>query len=39
MNMWKSSKEYTAFLFMGYALWEENIKGRVLLESTFENVV
>ena len=23
MNMWKSSKEYTAFLFMGYALWEE----------------
>ena len=21
--MWKSSKEYTAFLFMGYALWEE----------------
>ena len=37
--MWKSSKEYTAFLFMGYALWEENIKGRVLLGSTFENVV
>ena len=37
--MWKRSKEYTAFLFMNYALWEEKIKGRVLLESTFENVV
>ena len=31
MNMWKSSKVYTAFLFMGHACWKENIEDRVKL--------
>ena len=32
--MWKSTKVYTAFLFMGQASWKENIEDRVkLLES------
>ena len=26
MNMWKSTKVYTAFLFMGHAFWKENIE-------------
>ena len=34
MNIWKSTKVYTAFLFMGHAFWEESIADRVkLLES------
>ena len=31
MNIWKSTKVYTAFLFMGHALWKENIEDRVKL--------
>ena len=38
MNMWKSTKGYTAFLFMGHACWKENIEDRVkLLESNVLN--
>ena len=29
--LWKSSKVYTAFLFMGHAIWKENIEDRVQL--------
>ena len=31
MNIWKSTKVYTAFLFMGHAFWKENIEDRVIL--------
>ena len=38
MNIWKSSKVYTAFLFMGHAFWKERIEDRVkLLESNILN--
>ena len=38
MNMWKSTKVYTAFLFMGHACWKENTEDRVkLLESNVLN--
>ena len=34
MNIWKSTKVYTAFVFMGHSFWKENIEERVkLLES------
>ena len=29
--LWKSTKVYTAFLFMGHAFWKENIEDRVKL--------
>ena len=29
--LWKSTKVYTAFLFMGHAIWKENIEDRVQL--------
>ena len=36
--IWKSTKVYTAFLFMGYAFWKEIIEDRVkLLESNILN--
>ena len=36
--IWKSTKVYTAFLFMGHAFWKENIEDRVkLLESNILN--
>ena len=28
MNIWKSAKVYTAFLFMGHAFWKENMEDR-----------
>ena len=31
MNIWKSTKVYTAFLFLGLAFWKENIEDRVKL--------
>ena len=31
MNIWKSTKVYTAFLFIGLAFWKENIEDRVKL--------
>ena len=31
MNIWKSSKVYTTFLFMGLPFWKENIEDRVKL--------
>ena len=31
MNIWKSTKVYTAFLFMGHAFWKENIEDRVIM--------
>ena len=31
MNIWKSPKVYTAFLFLGLAFWKENIEDRVEL--------
>ena len=31
MNIWKSTKVYTAFLFLGLAFWKENIEDRVEL--------
>ena len=38
MNIWTSTKVYTAFLFMGHTFWKENIEDRVkLLPSTFLN--
>ena len=38
MNIWTSTKVYTAFLFMGHTFWKENIEDRVkLLPSTFSN--
>ena len=34
MNIWKCTKVYTAFLFMGHTLWKESVEDRVkLLES------
>ena len=36
MNIWKSTKVYTAFLFNGRACWKENIEDRVKL---FELIV
>ena len=39
MNIWKSTKVCTAFLFMGHTFWKENIEERVkLLESIFFNL-
>ena len=36
--IWKSTKVYTAFLFMGHAFWKENFEDRVkLLESNVLN--
>ena len=29
MNMWKSTKVCTAFLFMGHTFWKENTEDRV----------
>ena len=38
MNIWKGTKVYTAFLFMGHACWKENIEDGVeLLESNVLN--
>ena len=38
MNIWTSTKVYTAFLFMGRTFWKENIEDRVkLLESIILN--
>ena len=38
MNIWKGTKAYAAFLFMGHAFWKENIEDRVkLLESNVLN--
>ena len=38
MKIWKSTKVYTAFLFMGHAFWKERIEDRVkLLESNILN--
>ena len=31
MNIWKGTKVYAAFLFMGHAFWKENIEDRVKL--------
>ena len=31
MNIWKSTKVYTAFLFLGHTFWKENIEDRVKL--------
>ena len=36
--IWKSTKVYRAFLFMGHAFWKENIEDRVkVLESNILN--
>ena len=38
MNVWKGTKVYTAFLFMGHAFGKENVEDRVkLLESNILN--
>ena len=38
MNIWKRTKVYTAFLFMGHAFWKENVEDGVkLLESNVFN--
>ena len=38
MNIWKCTKVYTAFLFMGQTLWKESVEDRVkLLESNVLN--
>ena len=38
MNIWTSTKVYTAFLFMGRTFWKENIADKVkLLESIILN--
>ena len=38
IHVWKSTKVYTAFLFMSHAFWKENIEDRVkLLESNVLN--
>ena len=31
MNIWKSTKVYTSFLFLGHAFWKENIEEKVKL--------
>ena len=31
MNIWKSAREYTAFLLLSQAFWKENIEDRVKL--------
>jgi len=31
MNIWKSTKVYTTFLFLGHTFWKENIEDRVKL--------
>ena len=31
MDIWKSIKVYTAFLFMAHTFWKENIEDRVKL--------
>ena len=36
MNMWKSTKVYTAFPFLDHKFWKDNIEDRVnLLELNF----
>ena len=38
MNIWTSTKVYTAFLLVGHTFWKENVEDRVkLLESTVLN--
>ena len=38
MNIWKSAKVYTAFLFMGHAFWKENMEDRAKsLKSNISN--
>ena len=38
MNIWKGTKVYAAFLFMGHAFWKENVEDRVkFLESNVLN--
>ena len=38
MNIWKCTKLYTAFLFMGHAFWKKDIEDKVkLLESNVLN--
>ena len=38
MNILKSNKVYTAFIFMGHSFWTENVEDRVkLLESNVLN--
>ena len=38
MNIWKCTKVYTAFLFMGHTFWKESIENRVkVLESNILN--
>ena len=38
MDIWKCTKIYTAFLFMGHTLWKESVEDRVkLLESNVLN--
>ena len=38
MNIWKITKEYTAFLFMGHMFWKERMEDGVkLLESNILN--
>ena len=39
MNTWKSSKVYTAFLFMGHAFWKENPEDRVKLHVYWDQYV
>ena len=31
MNIWKSTKVYSAFLFLGHTFWKDNIEDRVKL--------
>ena len=38
MNIWKGTKVYAAFPFMGHAFWKENVEDRVkFLESNVLN--
>ena len=38
MNIWKCTKVYTAFFFMGHTFWKESIEDRAkLLESNVLN--
>ena len=38
MDIWKCTKIYTAFLFIGHTLWKESVEDRVkLLESKVLN--
>ena len=31
MNIWKNTKVYTTFLFLGHTFWKENIEEKVKL--------